>query len=656
MTKQLLTFLMMSIIALGGLRAQADPEAVLFTVEDDPVTVEEFVYIYSKTNGDHADFSRKSLREYLDLYLRFKLKVQRAREMRLDTIESLNQELAGYRRQLADSYLIDRSIGDQLLEEAYAHIQEDVDFSHILVALSNDPAPEDTLAAYQKALAALKRIQQGADFGAVAQDISDDRYSKDRGGRIGYITALFPNGLHRLERTVYASPIGQVVGPIRTQAGYHLVKVHDRRPARGEMEVAHILIRKEGRTPEAAKAKIDSIYALLQAGQNFEGLATAHSEDGRTAANQGYIGFFGVNRFEQSFEDAAFALTENDTYTKPIETRVGWHIIKRISKKDIQPFAVEKARLEGRVRQDARFAEARDELLNRIRRESNYQLNEQVLNEFIGGLRDTFLTFRWKAPAPSAELLFSLGDDFRVTLGDFTDYLGRATRDRVTLARDGDVEGAARQLYEQFVDDQLLKYEETRLEERYPEFRGLMREYEEGILLFEATKMEVWDKAAQDSVGLAEFFEEIEGKYQWLPRARTSVFRIGMTYADEAEAMRAYAADHTPEEVLDRFNVDETIKISVEEDLFEKGRQPDMVGVDWEEGAVSNLIENSRGRSVKFYKIEEILPAMAKTLNEARGYVIADYQDRLEHLWVNSLLAKYEVKINEEVFESMVRE
>ncbi|MCB0637330.1 MAG: peptidylprolyl isomerase, partial [Lewinella sp.] len=638
--KQFWTLVALLILPLVGMQAQADPEAVLFTVEGKPVTVEEFVYIYSKTNGEHADFSERSLREYLDLYIRFKLKVERAREMQLDTIKSLQDELAGYRRQLADSYLIDRSIGDQLVEEAYQHIQEDVDFSHILIALGEDAEPADTLAAFQKAQAALRRIQQGAEFGAIAQEISDDRYTKEKGGRVGYVTALLPNGLHQLERTIYSAPIGQVVGPIRTKAGYHLVKVHDRRPARGEMEVAHIMVRKEGKSPEAAKARIDSIYALLQAGKAFEDIARTTSEDGRTAGNGGYIGFFGVNRFEKAFEDAAFSLTQDDTYTAPIETSIGWHIIKRISRKGIQPLAVEKPRLESRIRQDARFAEAQDQLLDDIRRRSNMQENTTLLNEFVTTLPDSFLTFRWKAPETSGASLFSLGDDYEVSLSDFATYLERSTRDRVTLARNHTAESAARELYKQYLDDQLMKYEETQLEARYPEFRSLMREYQEGILLFEATKMEVWDKASQDSVGLAEFFTEIQGKYRWLPRARASVFRIGMNHAEEAPEIRTYAIGHSAEAVLERFNTSDDIMVSVEEGLYEKGRQPELVGVPWEVGAVSDLIPNSRSRSIKFYKIEELLPEADKTLNEARGYVIADYQDRLENMWVNTLIAK----------------
>ncbi len=648
--------LMLISLTIGGISAQDKDERVLFTVENDPVTVEEFSYIYSKTNGEQADFSEASLQEYLDLYVKFKLKVQRAKEMRLDTIAALQEELAGYRRQLADSYLIDRAIGDQLIQEAYEHMQQDADISHILFSVRKGASPRDTLAIYQRAMEAYNRIQKGEDFADLAKELSEDRYSKEKGGRIGYTTALYPAGLHQLEYAAFSQPVGEVSKPVRTGAGYHLLKVHERRAARGEIEVAHILVRVQNDADVAAKAKIDSLYQVLQGGANFEQLARTASEDKRTANNNGYLGFFGISRYEKAFEDAAFALSDDNDYTRPVRTSLGWHIIKRISRKEIQPFQTEKARLEGKVRQDARFEEAKKALLVRIRTENNLEENSILLDRYIASLSDTFTTFRWKAPAQlSEEVLFTLDGGYEVTLGELQTYYGKATRDRVTYAREGDKLSVALRLYGSFMDDQLLKYEESQLEKRYPEFRNLMREYEEGILLFEATKMEVWDKASQDSVGLAKFFEGIPGKYRWAPRARTTVYRISTNYKDQADAIRAYAADHTAQEVKTKFNAAEQIMVVTEEETYEKFRNTDLSEITWEPGAMTDVIENQRSRSLKFFKIEEVIPEGNKSLSEARGYVIADYQDQLEKQWVEDLRKSYEVKIDQKVFRSLVR-
>lgn len=656
MTKQWTMLLTFFSLTIGGLFAQNNDERVLFSVENVPVSVEEFTYIYSKTNGEQADYSEASLQEYLDLYVKFKLKVQRAKDMQLDTIVALQEELAGYRRQLADSYLIDRAIGDRLVEQAYEHAQQDADISHILIVLPPTASPADTLNAYNKIMAAYKRIQDGTDFATVAREVSEDRFSKDKGGRIGFTTALYPAGLHRLEYAAFNHPLNTTSKPIRTNAGYHLLMVHERRPARGEVEVAHILVRANKNDTAAAKAKIDSVYQQLENGTSFDHMVHAASEDKKTAANHGYLGFFGISKYEKPFEDAAFGLTADDDYSKPVQTTLGWHIIKRISRKDIQPFSMEKARLEGEVRKDPRFEEAKKALLVRIQDENNFNENTSLLNEYIGSLPDTFVTFRWKAPAiVSPEVLFSLDGGYDVTLGEFENYMSKATRDRVTLGRGGNSESVARTLYDQFVDDQLLKYEEAQLEKRYPEFRSLMREYEEGILLFEATKMEVWDKASQDTLGLEKFFEGVEGKYRWAPRAKTTVYRIGMNNQALVDSIRLYAKTHTAEEVKEYFNSDEAVVVVTEEAAFEKFRSAELGDVAWEAGAVTSAVENQRSRSLKFFKIEEILPASNKTLKEARGYVIADYQDQLEKQWVEKLRKDYEVKINQKVFRSLIR-
>lgn len=656
MTKQWTLLLALISLTIAGLFAQNNDQRVLFTVEDTPVTVEEFNYIYSKTNGENADFSEASLQEYLDLYVKFKLKVQRAKEMRLDTIKVLQEELAGYRRQLADSYLIDRAIGDKLIMEAYEHLQEDVDISHILVSLKNDAPPSDTLAAYQQIMEAYNRIKGGAAFADVAKEVSSDRYSKDKGGRIGFTTALYPAGLHNLEYAAYDAPLKTVTMPIRTNAGYHLLYVHERRPARGEMEVAHILVREEPLGEAAAKARIDSIYQALQNGASFEQLAATASEDKRTATNNGYLGFFGISRYEKPFEDAAFAISTDGAYSKPVKTSLGWHIIKRISRKEIQPFSAEKPRLEGDVRKDPRFEEAKKALLRNIRTQNNFTENTILLDGYIGSLPDTFTTFRWKAPEMASDkVLFSLDGGYKVSLGEFETYLEKATRERVTYGREGDKASVARRLYAQFVDDQLLKYEESQLEKRYPEFRSLMREYEEGILLFEATKMEVWDKAAQDSVGLEKFFTGVQGKYRWAPRARTTVYRIGINNRELAPDIRSYAMNHTADEVKAMFNTDGSVKVVTEEATYEKFRNTELSDADWKVGAVTDMIENDRSRSLKFFKVEELIPEGNKSLSEARGYVIADYQDQLEKEWVEELRSSYEVKINQKVFKSLIR-
>lgn len=641
--------------------AQKTNDPVLFSVEGIPVHVSEFTYIYSKTNGKNADFSKKSLDEYLDLYVKFKLKVQKAREMRLDTIATLKEELAGYRRQLADSYLIDKSVTERLVKEAYDRAQQDVEISHILVSLKPDAAPADTMQAYERAMAIKKRIEGGTAFEAVAKEVSDDKSAEKNGGRIGFVTAPFPNGLYALETAAYTLAVGKVSKPLRSPSGYHLLMVHSRRPARGEVEAAHILIRKAQDDPNKAKIRIDSIYKLIQGGAMFDDLARTLSEDRQTAANNGYVGFFGINRYERSFEDAAFGLAKDGDISKPFETSVGWHIMKRISLKPIQPFNVEKSRLEQRITKDPRFEEAKQSFVQRLKQENGFRENMQVLEKYVVTLPDTFLTFRWKPPVPSTETLFTYGKTNKASLGDYTEFLGRASRQRIRDNRDSDPASVARKLYLDFVNEQVLKFEETQLENKYPEFKSLMREYEEGILLFEATKLEVWDKASQDTVGLTKFFETVRGKYRWNERAVTSIYRISGNYRDKVPAIREYAKTHNADEVKAQFNTPTEAIVNTEEAYIEKDKNSELRGVAWKVGEMSPYDDKETGdpnaaktKTIKFYKIEKILPPADKTLKEARGYVVADYQDQLEREWVEELRKAYKVDISQKVLEGLV--
>ncbi|MBK8724035.1 MAG: peptidylprolyl isomerase [Saprospiraceae bacterium] len=320
-------YTLLSLFLIQTIFAQkSDP--VLFTVENNPIHLSEFKYIYSKTNGDKADFSKKSLEEYLDLYTKFKLKVQKGKDLKLDTLDSYKKELEGYRQQLAGSYLIDKEVTDKLVEEAYQRTKKDVSISHIFFSCEKEAPARDTLAVYSKAMDAKRRLDSGSiTFENLAKEVSDDKSAKENGGLLGYLTAMLPNGFYNLENGIYSLGKGQVSAPIRTDLGYHVIKVNDIRDARGEVEVAHILVRKnENQTYEQGKIKIDSIYGLLQKGSNFEESAKIFSEDKTTGSKGGYVGVFGINKYEKAFEDAAFGLTKDGEYTKaiPIISRMAY--------------------------------------------------------------------------------------------------------------------------------------------------------------------------------------------------------------------------------------------------------------------------------------------------------------------------------------------
>ena len=630
--------------------AQGD-SPVLFTVGERPVTVEEFDYIYSKTNADSADYSQASLEEYLELYKRFKLKVAKARALQLDTVPALNQELAGYRRQLTDSYLTDAELTEPLARELYERRGEDVSVMHIAVAL-----PEgDTSAAYAKIREARRRVVGGEDWGTVAEELSEDPSAKVNGGAVGYVTAPLPAGLYALETAIYETPAGEVSEVVRSEKFYHLIRPVARRPARGEIEAAHIFIRKpENGDVAAARARIDSIYAALKAGADFDDLAAALSEDTRSAPRGGYLGYFGINRYDPAFEDAAFALAADGDYSAPVETRVGYHVLRRVSRRKQGDYADAETELTARVKRMPRYEDGRAAMVRRLQERYGFRQNPSAVDAYAAVATDSLFKPVYAAPELPERELFSFGGEHARSLGDFAEFVEGAGSRRIRMRTKTPAE-AIRALYEEYVRQETMAYAEERLGRDNPAFYNLMREYEEGILLFEATKLNVWDKAGQDTAGLEAFYRANRDRYNWDERLAVDYYTFPADRRAEIEsALTKLARKKDAERVLARFNADSTV-VTHERRSIERGREPAVDALDWKRGTVLPAETNERRGTVTVGIAREVLPKGPKRLEEARGYVIADYQDELERRWVDELEREFRVEINGDVLEGMVQ-
>ena len=321
------------VLAFTALFAQNE---TVFTYGPYKVSKSEFVDVYSKNNiSAKGNFDDKSIREYLDLYIKFKLKVQEAKDMKLNEKEAIIKEFETYRKQLAKSYLVDKKVTEQLLQEAYERAKKEVKASHILLRLAPDASPEDTLKVYQNAMGIRKQLIDGKeDFAKVAKEKSEDPSAKKNGGDLGYFSVL--QMVYPFECGAYNTKKGNISMPVRTQFGYHLIKVDDVRPANGSIKTAHLFIKVPQSIIEdknsTYKKKIDDIYAKLKAGEKFETLVAQFSEDPTTAQKGGELPWFTSGRMIKSYEDAAFALKANGDVSEPIRTAYGWHIIKRIDK------------------------------------------------------------------------------------------------------------------------------------------------------------------------------------------------------------------------------------------------------------------------------------------------------------------------------------
>lgn len=623
-------------------------DPVLFTIDGQSVQASEFSYIYAKNNRDDADFTEKSLREYLDLYTKFKLKVREAYAMGLDTLPQLQTELAGYRKQLADSYLTDKEITDRLVTEAYNRMQEDIQVSHILIK-TNPNAASDTMAAYTKIQAAYKRLQAGEAWDLVVKQTSEDNPTKETGGDLGYVTALLPNGFYAFESAAYETPVGKYSMPIRTTLGYHIVKVTNKRPARGELDIAHILLRvkADGSDDKAVKTRIDAVYAQLVAGDRFEEVAKTVSEDKATAERGGAIGPIAINQYERSFEDAVFALANDGDYTKPVRTRLGWHIIKRTRKRPTLTLEQAKRKIETQISRDERITSARQTMVARIKKDAGYSKDENVYNQFVSLAGADLQTYKWQVPEVAPATIMTLGGD-KYTNIDFGNYIRNNARTRMGLAKGTPSAEIFDKVYTEFVNEKALFFEEKNLAEKYPEFKSLMREYEEGILLFEATKINVWDKASKDSTGLDAFHAAHRNDYMWDERLEVATVMLDSASMNQLATIKKWAAKK-PLTVVSEKAAKKGIGMQVTRKVYQKEDQlPE--GITWAAGQKADL-PDGRG----FVSVEKIIPPTPKTMDEARGYIIADYQDQLEKDWVASLQSKYPVKVDDAVLMSLVK-
>ncbi len=499
----------------------ADP--VIATIGPDPVYRSEFKYVYEKNPPQDSTNKEKSLREYLDLYINFRLKVKEAESMGLDTAASFREELAGYKEQLAEPYLVDSTITQALVKEAYAHMKEEIHASHLLINLPKDANPEDTLKAFTRITELRQQAAAGQDFEALARQHSQDPSARQNGGDLGWFSAM--QMVYPFEKAAYQTSKGSISNPVRTNFGYHLIKVMDRRPSRGKVQVAHIMVRTNPEVPEddakAAKGKIDEIYRRLQKGENWDQLCSQFSEDGSSRSKGGVLPPFGTGNMIPAFEDAAFALNSPGAISAPVLTPYGWHIIKLIEKKGIEPFEELEPTLKQKVTKDSRSELNRKVFLQRLRKENKLAEDEAARKLAFSKATDSLQLGNWRfAPDKSLEkTLFSINGK-PYTIKNFFEYVQANQQAKPGLTASYYMQ----LLYNDYVDESLWEYEKTHLEEKHPEYRYLVKEYHDGILLFGRMEERVWSKSLADSAGYRAFFDANRSKYQWGQRVVASVY------------------------------------------------------------------------------------------------------------------------------------
>ena len=631
--------------------AQNAKDEVLITIGDEKVTRDEFERIYLKNNQMVSETDKKTLEEYLELFINYKLKVVEAKANDLHKSPSFIQELDGYRKQLVQPYLNDTETEKKLIEEAYQRMRYEVSASHILISVPEKSTPEDTLAIFNKVIKIRDRIINGEPFETVARATSDDPSVKRNGGLLGYFSVF--QMVYPFESAAYKTSVGNVSMPIRTRFGYHIVKVHDIRPAKGQVKVAHIMIAvPQNATPEqeqTAKEKFEMVYNQVLNNEDFANLARQYSDDPGSAKNGGELPWFGTGRMVPEFEQAAFALDNNEQISQPLRTAFGWHVIKRIDKKDVSSFEEMLPEIKTKIARDNRMQLSRQRFVENLKGQHGFSKDTNTLNTMENMLDTSIYKGKWNVPnIPLKQFLFAFAGNNH-TLGELANKIYEFQKNQTNLPFSVIVE----RNFNELVEETVLSYEENRLLTENKDFYFLMKEYHDGILLFEITDINVWSKASSDTSGLKSFYNKNINNYKWEKRAHALIY----SSANEDIAKKAHklalskkGQKLSTKEFTDQFTTNGVAQLSIETFAGEPNHVNIKGWETWQNG-ISSITKTENGfRFVKFVKMNE---NETKPLSEIKGQVIADYQEYLEKAWLLELKGKHNVDVNREVFEKM---
>lgn len=645
--------------------APSDDPSMVMQVGPEKVQLQEFESIFNKNNNEE-NVTREYLDDYTNLFIDFKRKVLYAQENQMDTSLAFKSELAGYRKQLARPYLTDQAAEDELVAEAYDRMKYEVRASHILIAIPENATPQDTMEAYNTIKELRNRALKGEDFGQLAHQHSNDPSAKTNFGDLGYFSAF--RMVYPFETAAFNTPLGEVSKPFRTRFGYHIVKVTDKRKSRGEVKVAHIMIEQGAKATDEEKQeatdKLSQILDFFKEGKSFDDLVR-YSDDKGTSSKGGELPWFGTGQMVPAFESTAFSLKEKGEISKPVQTIYGWHILKLIDKKAVPSFEEVKADIERKIKRDSRANKGKTVLINRIKSENNFRSNMEALTPFY----QIDFEAQWTAESMSnnKQMLFFL-DNKKYTQADFAKYIEK----NKTPIDQTKIVSVINEMFDDWVEKTCIQLEDSLLEEKYPEFKALMKEYRDGILLFNLMDQKVWGKAVEDTMGLKQYFHLTKENYQWDTRLDASVFTC--LNKEVAERVRKLISTDDNVRLLsnselafitfgkgeNRLSIDDIITIvnnqnplnlQVESAKFSKGDHAHLDNAIWKKGLTDNELNEE---IVTFAFIYDVLAPMPKSLKEAKGQVTSNYQDYLEAAWIKELEERYPVSINYDLLNSII--
>lgn len=623
----------------------------LFTYGTQGVSRDEFLRAYNKNKISSAD-KNTALREYLDLFIKFKLKVKAAYDIHLDTLPGLKSDLQNFRAQIVEGYLYDEKEINALVEEAFIRSQKDIHIAHLFIPIVKSALAVDTIKIYNAAQDAFKSLTvKHLAFGDVAEELRKQSIPASWAD-VGFITVFsIP---YEFENIVFQLTPGQISNLYRSKKGYHIFQNIEERRAAGKMKAAQILIAVPAGANENEKNMAfklaDSVYKSLGAGADFGETAKIVSNDKATYLSGGVMPEFGTGKYDQAFESKAFLLQKDGEITPPFQTAFGYHIVKRIGRTPIPQDKNDTEYLyllKQQVQQDARISSAKEKFLKEIQKKLGYKKNTTIKENDLWRVTDSFVLSDKKINIQGLNertLLHSFTNN-KVTVADWLQF-AKSYKKNTELYKDE----SNRELMNKYISITVFERYRQSLENYNSDFKYQLHEFKDGNMLFEIMEKNVWSKAANDSAGLVKFYNQNKDKYHWNESA--DVILISCTNGNIAKlAAEQIKAVKNWKQVMEQNPAD----IQIDSGRYELSQIPVQENIKLSEGMVTNPIGNTTDSTATFVKIVRLYPAnQPRNFEEARGLVINDYQNFLEEKWIEQLKKKYPVKINEKVLQSLI--
>ena len=617
--------------------AQSIDSENLMTIGGETISVKEFLRVYNKNIDLVQDESQKNIDYYLNLYTNYKLKLKEARTLGFDKKDSYKKEFESYKNQLSKAYTTDKEVTETLVKEAYNRTTSEVKAHHILVRIQPG---QDTLAAYEK-IKALRSRMVKEDFTILRTALHDGKsvFVED----LGYFSAF--KMVYDFENAAFNTPLGQTSKPFRTQFGYHVVKVLDKRPSKGKVQVAHIMIANNQKDSTLVpENRIKEIFRSIQEGDSFESLAKQFSDDKSSAAKGGVMNPFKSGDIRSEiFVNTAFGLKEIGAISEPIQSQFGWHILKLISKTPVEPYEQIKVDLEQKVKRDARSKIIRQKMLEKLKQQ--YTISQPSLESVVAKIQKNDADDTWEVEASMEPQVFLKIESQELSYRDFLDLLNKNKRS--FKASTGKSKFISNQ-YALFLENNLFQYKKNNLINENEDYANVLKEYEEGLLLFDIMENKIWKGAQLDSIGLKSYYNENTSKFKSNSKITATIARSNKKKKLKA-VKKMWSQGFSTDAISQKLNErDQALIFSSGDFEIDSPLIPKNMVFNKGISEIYSLDDNYVLLNISNIETPQIL-----SFEDAKGAVISKYQSVLESKWLETLRNKYPIVINEKILSDL---